>query len=96
MNTRNVIILFLDNIYQLRSEGSKLNNANDVTRAMWFEEFRVPFPRPGSMFRGNPPQVKVNPIISNNKFFVLFHLLKDQKILKILQLNRAQFLKMVC
>ena len=63
MNTRNVIILFLDNICQLRSEGSKLNNANDVTRAMWFEEFRVPFPRPGSMFRGNPPQVKIHPII---------------------------------
>ena len=42
-----------------RSEGSKLNNADEVTRRLWMEEFNVPFARPGSMFRGNPPQGKL-------------------------------------
>ena len=40
-----------------RSEGSKLNSSDEVTRTMWLEEYHVPFARPGSMFRGNPPQV---------------------------------------
>ena len=43
-----------------RSEGSKLNNADDVTRKLWRETFNVSFPRPGSMFRGNPPYGKLN------------------------------------
>ena len=38
-----------------RAEGSKLNNADEVTRALWLQRFDVPFARPGSMFRGNPP-----------------------------------------
>jgi len=42
-----------------RTEGSKLNSADDVTRRMWMDEFNVPFARPGSMFRGNPPQGKL-------------------------------------
>ena len=45
-----------------RSEGSKLNNADEMTRKLWFEEFNVPFARPGSMFRGKPPQGKLFPI----------------------------------
>ena len=45
-----------------RSEGSKLNNADEHTRKLWFEEFSVPFARPGSMFRGKPPQGKLYPI----------------------------------
>ena len=51
-----IILLYL--FYLCRSEGSKLNNADEVTRKLWFEEFSVPFPRPGSMYRGNPPQVR--------------------------------------
>ena len=39
-----------------RTEGSKLNNADEHTRKLWFDEFNVPFARPGSMFRGKPPQ----------------------------------------
>ena len=30
-----------------------------VTRRLWMDEFTVPFARPGSMFRGNPPQGKL-------------------------------------
>jgi len=39
-----------------RSEGSRLNNADDVTRRLWTDTFGVPFARPGAMFRGNPPR----------------------------------------
>ena len=42
-----------------RSEGSKLNTSDDMTRSLWRETFGVPFARPGSMFRGNPPQGKL-------------------------------------
>ncbi len=42
-----------------RSEGSKLNVSDDLTRRLWMETFGVPFPRPGSMFRGNPPYGKL-------------------------------------
>ena len=45
-----------------RKEGSKLNNADDVTRRLWQELFKVPFARPGSMFRGNPPKGKLFPL----------------------------------
>ena len=45
-----------------RTEGSKLNNADEHTRKLWFDEFNVPFARPGSMFRGKPPQGKLFPI----------------------------------
>ena len=43
-----------------RSDGSKLNNADEVTRKLWRETFQVSFGRPGSMFRGNPPYGKLN------------------------------------
>ena len=39
-----------------RSEDSKLNNADALTRKLWYEAFKFSFARPGSMFRGNPPQ----------------------------------------
>lgn len=42
-----------------RASGSKLNNADEVTRHLWQDLFKVPFARPGSMFRGNPPQGKL-------------------------------------
>ncbi len=42
-----------------RSEGSKLNTSDDITRSLWRETFGLPFARPGSMFRGNPPQGKL-------------------------------------
>ena len=47
-----------------RSEGSKLNSADETTRKLWLQEFSVPFARPGSMFRGKPPQGKLFPISS--------------------------------
>ena len=45
-----------------RAAGSKLNNADDVTRRLWQDLFKVPFARPGSMFRGNPPKGKLFPL----------------------------------
>lgn len=45
-----------------RNAGSKLNNADDVTRRLWQDLFKVPFARPGSMFRGNPPKGKLFPL----------------------------------
>ena len=38
-----------------RSEGSKLNTSDAITRNLWSLKFGVPFARPGAMFRGNPP-----------------------------------------
>ena len=42
-----------------RSAGSKLNTSDDITRKLWMSKFNVPFARPGSMFRGNPPNGKL-------------------------------------
>merc|ERR1719414_62302 len=42
-----------------RSEGSKLNTSDEITRKLWYDQFKVPFARPGSMFRGNPPHGKL-------------------------------------
>lgn len=39
-----------------RSEGSKLNNADEVTRALWHQAYGISFGRPGSMYRGAPPK----------------------------------------
>ena len=47
-----------------RNAGSKLNNADDVTRRLWQDLFKVPFARPGSMFRSNPPKGKLFPLSS--------------------------------
>ena len=47
-----------------RAEGSKLNNADEVTRALWLKRFSVPFARPGSMFRGNPPYGRLSKVTS--------------------------------
>ena len=47
-----------------RTEGSKLNTADETARKLWLQEFSVPFARPGSMFRGKPPQGKLFPISS--------------------------------
>ncbi len=40
-----------------RSEGSKLNNADEITRKLWMQAYDVSFGRPGSMYRGLPPKV---------------------------------------
>ena len=48
-----------------RQEGSKLNNADSVTRSLWMTRFGVPFARPGSMFRGNPPYGRLRKITSS-------------------------------
>lgn len=45
-----------------RAEGSRLNNADEMTRKLWHEEFGVTFSRPGCMFRGNPPYGKLHPL----------------------------------
>jgi hypothetical protein len=45
-----------------RSEGSKLNDADEVTRKLWKKTFGVSFGRPGSMFRGNPPNGRLHPL----------------------------------
>ena len=37
-----------------RSDGSKLNKSDEVTRKLWLDTFNVPFARPGSMFRSAP------------------------------------------
>lgn len=60
-DTRAVLgfVLKHDDSVNDRSEGSKLNNADDVTRKLWYETFKVHFARPGSMFRGNPPHGKL-------------------------------------
>ena len=42
-----------------RSAGSKLNTSDEMTRKLWSAKFNVPFARPGSMFRGNPPNGKL-------------------------------------
>ena len=47
-----------------RAEGSKLNNADETTRALWLKRFGVPFARPGSMFRGNPPYGRLRKVTS--------------------------------
>ena len=64
--TTNVLgfVLKHDDSVNERSEGSKLNNADNVTRRLWQDLFKVPFARPGSMFRGNPPQGKLFPLSS--------------------------------
>ena len=45
-----------------RSEGSKLCNAEEQTRILWKATFKQDFSRPGSMFRGDPPNGKLWPI----------------------------------
>ena len=57
-------VLKHDDSVNERSEGSKLNNADAETRSLWSNRFGVPFARPGSMFRGNPPYGRLRKITS--------------------------------
>ena len=45
-----------------RSDGSKLNNAHEITVRLWKEAFGNSFAKPGAMFRGDPPNGKLWPI----------------------------------
>ena len=45
-----------------RSDGSKLNNAHEITVRLWNEAFGKSFAKPGAMFRGDPPNGKLWPI----------------------------------
>ena len=45
-----------------RSDGSKLNNAHEITVRLWNEAFSKSFAKPGAMFRGDPPNGKLWPI----------------------------------
>ena len=45
-----------------RSDGSKLNNAHEITVRLWDEAFGKSFAKPGAMFRGDPPNGKLWPI----------------------------------
>ena len=38
-----------------RTPGSKLNNSEEITRKLWKKTFNQDFSRPGSMYRGMPP-----------------------------------------
>ena len=49
------IVLKHDDSVTDRQQGSKLSNSDEETRKLWRSRFNVPFARPGSMFRGNPP-----------------------------------------
>ena len=42
-----------------RSDGSKLNNAHEITVRLWNEAFGNSFAKPGAMFRGDPPNGKL-------------------------------------
>ena len=48
-----------------RAPGSKLNNSDEITRKLWRQTFEEEFSRPGSMFRGIPPNGKLLSLISN-------------------------------
>ena len=45
-----------------RSDGSKLNNAHEITVRLWKEAFGNSFAKPGAMYRGDPPNGKLWPI----------------------------------
>ena len=45
-----------------RSEGSKLNNAHEITVKLWKDAFsNNSFAKPGAMYRGDPPTGKLWP-----------------------------------
>ena len=45
-----------------RSEGSKLNNAHEITVKLWKNAFSHSFAKPGAMYRGDPPNGKLWPL----------------------------------
>ena len=45
-----------------RSDGSKLNNAYEITIKLWQDAFSNSFAKPGAMYRGDPPNGKLWPI----------------------------------
>ena len=45
-----------------RSEGSKLNNAHEITVKLWKDAFSHSFAKPGAMYRGDPPNGKLWPL----------------------------------
>ena len=42
-----------------RSDGSKLNNAYEITIKLWKDTFSNSFVKPGAMYRGDPPNGKL-------------------------------------
>lgn len=58
------LVLKHDDSVNDRSEGSKLSNADEITRQLWWTRFRVAFARPGAMFRGNPPYGRLRKVTS--------------------------------
>ena len=82
-----------------RSEGSKLNNADEVTRGLWRKTFNVSFPRPGCMFRGNPPCGRLHPLTETYQMALLLPREIDVSIDKIqvssLPLGNKFFLRFI-
>ena len=70
-------------LFFFRSEGSKLNNADEVTRGLWRKTFNVSFPRPGCMFRGNPPCGRLHPLTETYQMALLLPREIDVSIDKI-------------
>ena len=75
--------VLLHSTYCFRSEGSKLNNADEVTRGLWRKTFNVSFPRPGCMFRGNPPCGRLHPLTETYQMALLLPREIDVSIDKI-------------
>jgi len=55
-------VLNHDDNFTDRSEGSQLANADSDTRTLWYKTYKVPFARPGCMYRGNEPQGRLCPL----------------------------------
>ena len=60
-DTMNVLGMVLphDDSVNERSKGSKLDTSSDETARLWQDTFEVPFGRPGCMFRGEPPYLRL-------------------------------------
>ncbi|XP_071745850.1 uncharacterized protein [Lepeophtheirus salmonis] len=66
-----------------RSEGSKLNNSDELTRMLWKNTFNVAFGRPGSMFRGRPPNGRLFTLTKDYQRSLLSPKEMDLEILEI-------------
>ena len=53
-----------------RSDDSKLSKSDKKTREMWMEEFGEEFPVGGAMYRGNPPDGKLQKVTADEIFAV--------------------------
>ena len=78
-----ILVILNHHLFYYRSAGSKLNNADDVTRKLWREAFGVSFARPGSMFRGNPPQGRLHALSETYQKALLLPREMDVQIDKI-------------